>query len=292
MTASLRPTDLGAEAAVAVGDIARRIAGTRTLPQVIEDDLSAQWSALVTGGWDAVGIRDGEDGATLTDLVAIALAWGRQVLPLPFLSTVMTKRWSPPAAEYDGPTTLGVPHPSGQGALVLFADVPGVQLAPELGQSCALPLVAVSAEPDELAPTLRLGRSEAISRISAEAGHELCVVWAAEAVGAARRLHEEAVAYAKIREQFGKPIGTNQAVKHQLADSHILLEQAETAVLWACCEVAQAPRALEFAFRACRDIGGISVQVHGGVGFTWELGLHFPLRHVLALSELARSLRP
>ena len=175
---------------------------------------------------------------------------------------------------------------------MLFADFPDVQLVPELGDAGGLPLVSPTAQPDDLAPTLRLGRSEAVSRISPEAAHELSVVWAAEAVGAARRLQDEAVTYAKIREQFGKPIGTNQAVKHHLANAHMLLEQAETAVLWACCEPEQAPRAVQFAFRACRDVGGISVQVHGGVGFTWELGLHFPLRHVMALSEAAASLRP
>lgn len=282
MTATMLPTELGAEAAAAIGDIARRIADSRVMPAIVADDMSSKWTAIAAGGWDSVGVRDGDDGATLLDLVTIAQAWGYYALPLPFLTTVMAKRWSSAAAEHEGPVTFSA------GGLVPFASVPQIQLATDLtGGGTLLP---VEARSDDLAATLDLGRSSVVSQLSAESAHELAVVWAAEAVGAARRLLDEGVGYAKLREQFGKPIGSQQAIKHHLANAHLLLEKAETAVLWAANEPTDYARILDVAFRSCRDIGSISVQVHGGVGFTWELGLHFWVRHVLALTELAASL--
>ncbi len=285
---STAPTELGADAAEAVREIAKRIAGGRTSTTILSADLSSSWAALAAAGWDGVGIRDGQDGATVLDLVAVAQAWGEQCLPLPLIPTVLAKRWSVTAAEHDGPVTFAVPHASGQGALVPFAAVPGVLLCTELSLGSTSPLVAVEASSaDDLAATLALGRADEASKLSAEAAHECASVWGAEAVGAARRLLDEGVAYAKVREQFGTPIGSFQAVKHQLADAHILLEQAETAVLWAATSPADARRALRFAFKACRGVAERSIQVHGGVGFTWEWGLHFYLRHIMALTELA-----
>ncbi|MGQ0629483.1 MAG: acyl-CoA dehydrogenase family protein [Sporichthyaceae bacterium] len=292
-TISTAPGELGTEAAAAIRAIARKIANGRTSTTILEDDLSASWTALEAGGWDCVGIRDGADGASLLDLVVIGQAWGEYCLPLPLIPTVLVKRWSAPAAEHDGPVTFAVPHASGQGALVPFAAAPGIRLCTELGEGADSPLVDVDATgEDDLAATLGLGRTAEVSKLSAEAAHECAVVWGAEAVGAARRLLDEGVAYAKVREQFGTPIGSFQAVKHQLADGHILTEQAETAVLWAATSPADARRALRYAFRACRGVAERSIQVHGGVGFTWEWGLHFYLRHIMALDEAATAVLP
>lgn len=290
---STAPTELGVEASAAIRDIARRIANGRTSTTILAEDLSASWTALAAGGWDGVGIRDGDDGATLLDLVAIGQAWGEFALPLPLMPTILTKRWSAAAAEHDGPVTFAVPHATGAGAVAFFAAAPGAALCTELAEGSTSPLVALPKPAgDDLAATLALGRVDDPSKLSSEAAHECAVVWGAEAVGAARRMLDEGVAYAKVREQFGTPIGTFQAVKHLLADAHMLLEQAETAVLWAATSPADAPRALRFAFRACRGVGERSIQVHGGVGFTWEWGLHYYLRHVLALSEAAAAVSP
>lgn len=293
-TISTAPGELGAEASAAVRDITRRIANGRTSTMLLAEDLTASWAALTQGGWDGVGIRDGADGASLLDLVAIAQAWGEMSLPLPLIPTILAKRWSEAAASHDGPVTLAVPHaadgPTEAGALVPFANFAGIRLCENLTHGSTQPLVELDVTADDdLAPTLALGRSTQPSKFAPEAAHECSVVWAAEAVGAARRMLDEGVSYAKLREQFGTPIGRFQAVKHQLAEAHMLVEQAETAVLWAATSPQDAVRALRFAFQACRGAGEKSMQVHGGVGFTWELGLHFYLRHVLALSEASSA---
>ncbi len=293
-TISTAPGELGLEASSAIRDITRRIANGRTSTMLLADDLTASWTALTQGGWDGVGIRDGADGATLLDLVAVAQAWGEMSLPLPLIPTILAKRWSEAAAAHDGPVTLAVPHAAADaaegGALVPFANFAGIALCEELSEGSTQALAPVDAvADDDLAPTLALGLRPQPSKFAPEAAHECAVVWGAEAVGAARRMLDEGVAYAKLREQFGTPIGRFQAVKHLLAEAHMLVEQAETAVLWAAVSADDSARALRFAFRACRAAGEKSMQVHGGVGFTWELGLHFYLRHVLALSEASAA---
>jgi len=105
---------------------------------------------------------------------------------------------------------------------------------------------------------------------------------AAEAVGVAQRALELGVEYAMAREQFGKKIGVYQAFSHQLADTYADVELARSLAYWAAWCVAeedeQAPVAAaaakafatEAAVKACER----SIQVHGGVGFTWEHPLH------------------
>jgi alkylation response protein AidB-like acyl-CoA dehydrogenase len=105
---------------------------------------------------------------------------------------------------------------------------------------------------------------------------------AAEAVGVAQRALELGVEYAKTREQFGKKIGVYQAVSHQLANTYTDVELARSLTYWAAWCVAeddeQAPLAAaaakafatEAAVAACER----SIQVHGGIGFTWEHPLH------------------
>jgi alkylation response protein AidB-like acyl-CoA dehydrogenase len=105
---------------------------------------------------------------------------------------------------------------------------------------------------------------------------------ACEAVGIAQRALDLAVDYARTREQFGKPIGTYQAVSHPLADTYMETELARSLAYWAAWCVAeddaQAPvasaaakaQASEAAVAACER----SIQVHGGIGFTWEHPLH------------------
>lgn len=105
---------------------------------------------------------------------------------------------------------------------------------------------------------------------------------ALEAVGIAQRVIDLAVDYSKEREQFGKPIGTYQAVAHQLADSFIDCELARSLAYWASWAVARddasAERAVAAAISKSVDAAVTacerSIQVHGGIGFTWEHILH------------------
>jgi alkylation response protein AidB-like acyl-CoA dehydrogenase len=105
---------------------------------------------------------------------------------------------------------------------------------------------------------------------------------AAEAVGIAQRALELGVEHAKTREQFGRPIGVYQAVSHQLADTYADVELARSLTYWAAWCVATdddqarvaAAAAKAFAAEAAVAACERSIQVHGGIGFTWEHPLH------------------
>ncbi|MFB7407181.1 acyl-CoA dehydrogenase family protein [Streptomyces sp. NPDC056202] len=109
-----------------------------------------------------------------------------------------------------------------------------------------------------------------------------CAALAAEQVGAASRCLELTVAYAKERIQFGRPIGSFQAVKHRLADAYVLVESARSAALGASFAAAAAspelPRCAAAAKSACSEayaaVAGEMIQLHGGIGITWEHDAH------------------
>lgn len=287
---SFAHTELGTAAGSAIREITQKAASGRTVTMLMDDDLSATWHTLVSGGWTDIAIEEDGEGATRLDLVEVARAWGESALPLPYLTTLLARRHSQAAREHAGPIALAVPQlGQASGGRALFGDYRGVFLAVELGDDSQVPLVPVPAVAEGLSPSLRLGTVDRATTFSAQAASEARLVWAAEAVGAATRTLQEAVEYATMRTQFGKPIGSFQAVKHHLANAHIALEQAETAVLWSAVEP-DAPGALEHAFRSCRTVAELSIQVFGGVGFTWELGIHFYLRHIMALHEAQAGL--
>ncbi|MFJ2742232.1 acyl-CoA dehydrogenase family protein [Streptomyces sp. NPDC087440] len=100
---------------------------------------------------------------------------------------------------------------------------------------------------------------------------------AAEQVGAADRALEITVQYAKDRVQFGRPIGSFQAVKHRIADAYVLLEAARSLAL-AAADAAAAPGPAAAAKAACSEayqqITGEMIQLHGGIGITWEHPAH------------------
>jgi alkylation response protein AidB-like acyl-CoA dehydrogenase len=105
---------------------------------------------------------------------------------------------------------------------------------------------------------------------------------AADAVGAARRALELSVGYAKTRVQFNRPIGSFQAIKHKLADMYLLTECAQIAVRHAAREVDAAGERSEryaagataYALTAASRVTGDAIQVHGGIGYTWEHDCH------------------
>lgn len=105
--------------------------------------------------------------------------------------------------------------------------------------------------------------------------------------GVGARLLEFAVAYAQVREQFGRPIGSFQAIKHQLAAAHSRNELARHAVIAAMYDLAHdaatsadtAVLAHVCALEAERESNRVSLQVHGGIGFTWEHDLQLWLKY-------------
>lgn len=120
------------------------------------------------------------------------------------------------------------------------------------------------------------------------------VALAADTLGTSRWLLDAAVEYAKVREQFGRPIGSFQSIKHLLADSALELERAWAAVYYAAmCIDADHPDATRAAHiakaaagQAATHIGKDAIQIHGGIGFTYEHDLHLFLRRAYAGEHL------
>ncbi|MCI3241231.1 acyl-CoA dehydrogenase family protein [Streptomyces spinosisporus] len=112
----------------------------------------------------------------------------------------------------------------------------------------------------------------------ARAGDTAAAVLACEAVGAADRALERTVGYVRQREQFGRPIGSFQAVKHRLADVYVQLQAARSAAYYAAWSTAHdehvGPLALAQSLEALRTAAAEAVQLHGGIGFTWEHEAH------------------
>ncbi|MFI7238219.1 acyl-CoA dehydrogenase family protein [Streptomyces cyaneofuscatus] len=129
-----------------------------------------------------------------------------------------------------------------------------------------------------------LGPDEAADVCGALAatGRTAAAVLAAEAVGAAAGALARTVAYVKEREQFGRPIGSFQAVKHRLADLYVRVEAARSAAYYAAWDPAAGPLALAQALEASRTVAGEAVQLHGGIGFTWEHEAHLYVKRAAA----------
>ncbi len=127
---------------------------------------------------------------------------------------------------------------------------------------------------------------------AARAGGWICL--AAEALGGAQATLDRTVAYAKERIQFGRPIGSFQAYKHRLADMMVEIEQARSAVYWAACAVDEGSDEAALALHAAKSFAADTyfkcaadmIQLHGGIGFTWEHDAHLFFKRARAIQSL------
>jgi hypothetical protein len=214
---------------------------------------------------DATGFRTlRSDGASGVEVAIVAEEFARGLVDVPFLGPVLAddlrrvlgREPSPPAAERD--------------SVDMTRTVAGVVESPqELGELTG----------DDA------GRWRALA----------IAVTSAELVGAARGTHALGCEYAKVREQYGATIGSYQAVGHLLAESLALIEGSISVLrhaAWAVDElpVAEAIEAAKVAkiycARAALTVCETSIQVHGGIGNTWECLAHVYLRRVLTATEL------
>jgi alkylation response protein AidB-like acyl-CoA dehydrogenase len=162
-------------------------------------------------------------------------------------------------------------------------EAEGVTVTPERSIDLTRRLYSVRFEGVKVAPeaTLNGGPADYLPVL-----WRACVAIAAESTGVAQRTLEMAVEYAKDRKQFGRPIGAYQAVSHRCAQMLLETENARSAVYgaaWAAdAEPESLPLAAAMAKAYASDAGwrvpDASIQVHGGIGFTWEHDLHFFLK--------------
>jgi alkylation response protein AidB-like acyl-CoA dehydrogenase len=171
--------------------------------------------------------------------------------------------------------------PARRGGDVVLVAVEGVRsrAEPGLDATTALGTVAVDGAGGEVLGTLPPGALDAVR-------DDVLVGWAADALGAARAILAVAVEHAKVRHQFGQPIGAFQAVQHLLVDAHETVELVAGGVLdaaWAAERHLPALRLKAYAGRLAQ-VGDVAIQVLGGIGYTWAHDAHLYLRRLLGWS--------
>ena len=243
----------------------------------LEDErgfTDAQWDEMVALGWPEIA----ELGTV--EMIVVAEELGYALAATPLQSTWVAG-------------LLGADVSGGRrGAVVIDGLAADAGTADVLVDWDGAVVDGASVEPVRgLDPTRRIFRVSGGSRTPAGADVErgrlqATVMNAAESVGVAERAMEMAVAYAKERKQFGRAIGSYQAVSHMCAQMLLEVEGARSVVYWAAWALDYEPEtaplatacAKAYAGDAGRRVPRASVQVHGGIGFTWEHDLHFFLK--------------
>lgn len=293
-TVDLELNEIGVEAAAGLREMLKSaIDGAPVSMYSVAEPIS--WKEFSDGGWDAIGISeaDGGAGATLRDLVAIGHTWGQSVLPSPLITTIMAKRFSSAAREYAGPVSFAIKtRSSGDLGVIPFGSYGETKVLKNLtgGPESLVSTSDLAAIADDYADSLRLAEGKFDTEFTKVAAEELALVWASEAAGAAFAMLNKAVEYVKTREQFGQPIGKFQIIKHYLADAQMLVELAETATMMGALDEKLRRESAVYAFDASIKVIETAIQVHGGLGFTWEMGIHVYLRHATALRDLATEI--
>ncbi|MFG3498045.1 acyl-CoA dehydrogenase family protein [Streptomyces sp. NPDC047928] len=113
-------------------------------------------------------------------------------------------------------------------------------------------------------------------------GQLLAAALAAEATGAAAHCLERTLAHVRTREQFGRPIGSFQAVKHRLADLYVQVQSARSAAYYAAWDRTAGGLALAQCLEALHAVAADTIQLHGGIGFTWEHEAHLYFKRATA----------
>jgi alkylation response protein AidB-like acyl-CoA dehydrogenase len=142
---------------------------------------------------------------------------------------------------------------------------------------------------DDAPAVLAASGDVAVRAVAAAVAAGACVL-AAEQLGVAQRCLDMTVAYVKERRQFARPVGSFQAIKHRLADLWVAVSQARAASRYAAACLAgsdaDAPVAVALAKAYCSDVAVLAaqecVQLHGGIGFTWEHPAHLYLKRAKA----------
>lgn len=147
------------------------------------------------------------------------------------------------------------------------------------------------------APVVRVGKAGDGSRIADGVATRAAIYLACEQVGGSKACLDMAVAYAKVRNQFNRPIGSFQAIKHMLADVLLETESAWAAAFYAVTAIdvpgENLPLLASMAKSVCSEAfflaAGTNIQVHGGIGFTWEQDCHFYFKRASGGKQLLGS---
>ena len=245
---------------------------------------------IAATGWRSLR----SDDASGVEVAIVAEEFGRGLVDAPFLGPVLADELARRVGTDGHPATIAV----GDHAI----DARGYQRALLLDDTAVLRADLGDVEPGADLTRSRaeiVGSPQALGAVSDDVARRwfalALVTTTADLVGTARGAHTLACDYAKLREQYGRSIGSFQAVAHLLADSMALIEGSVSVLryaAWAVDELtaAEAIRAARVAkvycARAARTVCETAIQVHGGIGNTWECVAHVYLRRALTSTEL------
>jgi len=170
----------------------------------------------------------------------------------------------------------------GVGLFAVPRDAKGLAVEALRSMDLLRPLHRVDYDGVELPAEALLGGNEDAAAVLHRVLDRALVVICAEMVGGAEKCLEDSVRYAKERVQFGKPIGVHQAIKHKCADMLFEVESARSLTYYAAWAAREdheeaplaASMAKAYVSEAYRHVAGENIQIHGGVGFTWEYDCH------------------
>ena len=238
----------------------------------------ASWAELAELGWLGVSVAEDEGGAGLGFLEEAVLfeELGRALYPGPYFSTVALAL---PLLDPDARAAVAAGE--ARWSAQVDALVPDLALVEHV-VTAGGPVAAEGTTVETMDRSRRLGRLATPAGDAAVDRPRLRAALALEAVGIAQRALDWGVEHAKDRQQFGKAIGVYQAVSHSLVDAFMATELARSLAYWAAWCVAEddhqaataAAAAKAYAAEAAVSACERSIQVHGGIGFTWEHPLH------------------
>jgi alkylation response protein AidB-like acyl-CoA dehydrogenase len=309
----------------AIRDVLREQASAERVRAALASDQAFDarlWSTAAELGWFGLSVSEGRGGAGygLPEAMILFVELGRSVAPGPWLGTVSAAHAlgaaSAPtdmlATVLRGGRVALVDDPRdalGTGTTVDGTDPNVVDggIATHflvLGSATARIVdaqhTACEARPC-IDPTRRLARvrfersaAKPVGDVAADVRRWATVLAAAEATGVAERALEMSVEYAKVREQFGRPIGSFQAIKHRCADMAVRTEVARSAVTYAAVAIEEerddAPLAVHIAKSLATDAAIANttdnIQNHGGIGYTWEADAHLYLKRARLLEHV------
>src|SRR6185369_5080050 len=184
--------------------------------------------------------------------------------------------------------------PDGLSLFLVEGGAEGLDVLPVPAMDPGLRWATVTLDAVPVSQGARLGDSGVAGPVLDDLLHRGAVGAAAVMLGAARRCLDMSVEYAKVREQFGQPIGAFQAIRHKCADMLVEVENSHSAVYyaaWALDAGAEdaalaASVAKAYVGDASRKVCGEAIQAHGGIGFTWEYDLHLYFKRAKALETM------
>ena len=265
------------------------------------------WNELCELGWAGIFIDEsyGGQGLGIVELIILMEELGYALAPLPFLSNAAAglvlqaagsdeqkERWLPGIASGELRGTVGLVT---DGEAKLVPDAATAEVIVLCGHEGT---EVVERSDAQIEPVRTMDPTRAFARVGANgAGRPLegdhlpglscaALALAAELTGVSQRAMEMAVEYARDRKQFGRAIGAYQAVSHRCAQMLMEVEGARSATYYGAWTADAEPESLALAgcmakayasdagWRVCTS----SLQVHGGIGFTWEHDLHFFLK--------------